>query len=364
MPFDRPSLSELVSRATSDIQTRIVGASKLLRRSVLRELAKVQAGANHLLYGVLDYIAKQTFITTADEANLIIHGNEWGINRKKANPAVGNTVATGTNGLVILTESELSDADGKIYTVNEDVTIAASSAILSITAQEAGVDGNQEASVILIFSEPIDGVDSNTTIDADGLNGGTDIEDIEVWRARQLARKRNAPHGGAENDYAVWMLEVDGNTRSWVFPLYNGVGTIGLAFVRDGESPITPSEAELAATRAYIIEHEDPITGEIVGAPVTANPGIFMIALTELAIDLTIGIFPNTAFVRNAVSAIIDDAWVKYGGPGVTVQLSKLQQDIGRASGLSYFRIVIPAADITAQQTEVHVPGVYTYQDY
>jgi uncharacterized phage protein gp47/JayE len=53
MPFDRPSLSELAIRAISDIQTRVTGASTLLRRSVLRVLAKVQAGANHLLYGYI-----------------------------------------------------------------------------------------------------------------------------------------------------------------------------------------------------------------------------------------------------------------------------------------------------------------------
>ena len=83
MPFDRPSLSELVTTAISDIQTRITGASTLLRRSVLRVLAKVQAGANHLLYGYLDYIAKGIFILTSDEFQLRSHGIEWGIDRDR-----------------------------------------------------------------------------------------------------------------------------------------------------------------------------------------------------------------------------------------------------------------------------------------
>jgi uncharacterized phage protein gp47/JayE len=155
MPFDRPSLSELAIRAISDIQTRVTGASTLLRRSVLRVLAKVQAGANHLLYGYLDYIAKQTFIVTADEFGLRDHGIEWGIDRDDPGFAVGNTVATGTNNLIITKGTELSAVDGQVYTVDADVTVTTGVATLALTAQQSGDDGNQEASTVLIFVSPV-----------------------------------------------------------------------------------------------------------------------------------------------------------------------------------------------------------------
>lgn len=364
MPFDRPSLAKLVSRATSDIQTRVTDATTLLRRSTLRILAKVQAGAIHLLYGMLDYIFKQMFVLTADEFGLRDHGIEWWIDRGEAHAAIGNTVATGTNGLITPAGTELSAADGEVYTVDTDVTIAAGSATLAITAQQENAAGNQEPDTTLIFVSPINGIDANTTVDSSGLNGGEDIEDVEAWRNKILARKRNRPHGGAEEDYEKWMLEVDGVTRSWPFPLYNGLGTIGAAFVRDAESPIVPSSSEIATVRDYIVSHTDPATGTTIGIPVTAKPGLFMITLLMKPISMTIGISPNTAAVQAAATKIIDDAWVEFGGPGVTIQLSKLQKAIARTKDLEFFRIDIPIADITAAQTEVHTPGVYTFTNY
>lgn len=364
MPFDRPTLTELVTRALSDIQTRITGAETLLRRSVLRVLAKVQAGANHLLYGYLDYIMKQTFVLYADEFGLRDHGLEWGIDRDEANTASGNITATGTNGVTIPAGSELSSDDDEIYTTDAAGTIALGTVTIAITAQQAGANGNQSAATVLTFVSPPNGIDANATVDSDGLSGGENIEDVEDWREKILARKRNPPHGGAENDYVVWMLEVDGVTRAWVFPLYNGAGTVGCAFVRDAESPIVPSASEIATVEAYIIEHTDPTTGKTVGIPVTAEPGLIMITLTTKAIDLTVSIFPNTTAIQNAVSDLIDDALETYGGPGETVYLSQLNKEIARAADLEYFRIDSPATDISAAQTEVHIPGTYTYQNY
>ena len=364
MPFNRPTLAELVTRAISDIQTRVTGASTLLRRSVLRVLAKVQAGANHLLYGYLDYIAKGIFITTADEKQLRDHGIEWGIDREEAVKADGNIEGTGTTGVIIPSGTELQSVDGIKYQSTEDVTITAGVFTMPIEAQIEGADGNQEPGVALIFVSPPSGVDANTTIDSDGLNNGEDIEDVEDWRSRILARKRNQPQGGSEYDYEAWMLQVSGVSRAWVFPLYNGPGTVGCAFVRDAESPIVPSITEIATVRSYIISHTDPVTGLLIGIPVTAEPGLFMLTLTEKEVDLTLSIYPNTTAVQNAISDIIDDALVTYGGPGETVYLSQLMKEIARAQDLQYFKIDLPVADITATQTEVHVPGTYTFQAY
>ena len=84
------------------------------------------------------------------------------------------------------------------------------------------------------------------------------------------------------------MLEISGNTRAWISEEYQGVGTIGLSFVRDNDTNIIPNATQRESTKDYIIEHEDPITGETVGAPVTATPGIYMIELSLLSLDFSI----------------------------------------------------------------------------
>ena len=124
MPFDRPTLTTVIDRVTGDFESRISGATTLLRNSTLRVIAKVFGGAIHLLYGYLDYMYKQLFILTADEYGLINHGNEYGLDRNSATKATGDAAGTGTNGTVVPADTELQAADGTVYITDEAETVA------------------------------------------------------------------------------------------------------------------------------------------------------------------------------------------------------------------------------------------------
>lgn len=370
MAFTRPTLQTLVDRAVSDLKSSISGASTLLRNSVLRVLATVQAGANHLLYGYLDYQSKQLFILTADEIGLISHAAEYGIPRNVAQKSTGTATVTGTNGSVIPAGSLLQNASGIIFVVDTEVTLVGTSGTIALTAQTTGADGNEITGATISFVSPISGVDTNATVLTPGFDGGLDEEDVEDWRDRLLIRKRRPPHGGAEHDYIAWAMENAGVTRAWTFPQYMGVGTIGLAFVRDGDTNLIPSNAEMETVYDYIVQHTDSVTGKLVGIPVTALPGFFVIGyndaqtFSEKEVDLTLGIYPNSAAIQAAITTKIDDCLEAFGGPGETVYLSDLYFILGGASGLQRLQIISPVADITATQQEVHVRGSITYQDY
>ncbi len=364
MPFERPTLAALVDRITTDIQTRITGATTLLRRSTLKVLAKVHAGAIHLLYGFLDYQSQQLFAIRADEEGLKDHGTEWGIDRTDTNKATGNAAVTGTTGTVIPAGTELQSTDGNIYVTNTVVTIAEGVGTIALTAQTANADSNDDGGITLSFVSPITDIDDTATVDSSGLDGGLDIEDVEDWRERILLRKRQPPHGGALHDYIAWMLEVAGVTRAWSFSLYQGLGTIGATFVRDNDDDLIPSATVRATVRAYIIKHEDPTTGITVGIPVTAEPGLFMIELTKLTVTPEFDIYPNTVIIQANITEIFNDAILAAGGPGETVYISDLYFALSGATGLQRLRIDAPAADVTALQTEVHVPGTPVYGDY
>jgi uncharacterized phage protein gp47/JayE len=364
MPFARPTLTTIISRLKSDLQASITGATTLLRRAVLSVIAKVFGAALHSEYGYLDYLSKQIFIATASEEELAEIAKEYGIDRKAASKAIGSADGTGTNGTIIPINTEFQSPDGIVYLNDADVTIAAGVFTVDLTAQVAGADGNDDPSITLNFVSPISGADTTVIVDADGLEGGSDIEDVEDWRQRLLSRKRNPPHGGAEVDYDNWTLEVPGNTRVWTFPLYNGLGTVGVAYVRDDDTPITPSLTERQTTRAYLVSHEDPATGDQIGIPVTAEPGLEIIDLSELVIDFTIKIDPSTATIQAAIQTSVNNAIEEYGGPGETLFLSRFQTAIGETVNLERFEIVVPAADVTATQTQVHVPGTYTFAGF
>ena len=364
MPFARPSLQTIVDRIVSDFQTRITGATSLLRRAALNVIAKVNAGAIHLLYEYLDYQSRQIFVATADEAGLEAIASEYGIIRKAAIKATGSGEATGTNGTIIPAETELQSTDDEVYITDDEEIIATGTATLDFTASIAGADGNDDGSISLTFVSPIAGIDTIVTVDSDGIVEGADEETDDALRGRVLTRKRQPPHGGADFDYEAWALEVSGVTRAWSFPLYQGIGTIGMAFVRDNDTSIIPDATEMATVRAYIVEHEDPGTGETTGCPVTAEPGIFMIPLTELTVNLGIDISPNTEAVRTTIEANLEDLILRDGGPEETLYLSRISEAISLAAGEVQHRINVPAADITAIANQIHVLGTITFGGY
>jgi len=159
-------------------------------------------------------------------------------------------------------------------------------------------------------------------------------------------------------------LEVSGVTRSWSSPLYMGIGTIGVSFVRDNDDNIIPNATQRAEVRAYIVEHEDPGTGEMVGCPVTAEPGLFVIELAQQSIDFEIAIYPNTSVVQTAVEAALADLITTEGGPGETVYLSEIDEIISLATGEERHRLDSPVADVTAATNRVYVLGTVTFTSY
>lgn len=364
MAFDRPTLQQLVTRIIGDFQARITGASNLLRRSFVRVAGTVYAGACHLLYGRLDDLAKQLFATSADSVFLDVHGYEVGKLRNPAVKAIGSGIATGTESTVIPAGSELQAGSGQIYITDTAATITGGTATVDFTAQLAGEDGNDDAGISLSFVSPISGIDSTITVDSDGIVDGSDEESDDDYRNRILARKQRLPHGGAEHDYVTWAKEYPGVTRVWTFPQYQGNGTIGIAFVRDDDASIIPNETQRDAVKDYIIQHTDPATSTLVGIPVTAEPGLFMIDMSLYSIDLTLAIYPNTTAVQNAVTTKINEVFFSEGGPGKTIDLGQIVDKMYDAVGLERGRIDSPLADISAATNQIHTVGTITWSNY
>ncbi|RJX18971.1 MAG: baseplate J/gp47 family protein [Desulforudis sp.] len=364
MAFERPTLQEIVDRIAADFQARIDGAESLLRRAVLKVMARVYGGAVHLLYGFLDFMADQLFASSAEVDYLETIGGEYGLARTAATKASGTGTATGTAGLVIPADSELESVAGVRYATDQDNTLGGGGSVtVSFTAVDAGAAGNDDPGISLTFISPIAGVDTTVTVGADGITGGADEEDDDSYRERVLFRKRQPPHGGCEYDYEAWALEVGGVTRVWTFPEYMGVGTIGVAFMRDNDLDPFPNAAQREIVRAYLVSHTDQETGETVGIPVTAEPGLFMIALTPLAVNFSINIAPNTAAVRAAVEQQLADLIATEGGPGQTLYLSRISEAVSQAGGEEHHTLVGPAANVTAAVDEIHVLGANTFGD-
>ncbi len=354
MPFARPTLAELVERVRGDIRGHLGIAGALLRRPMADILATVWAGAVHMLHGHIEWLSDQLFPDTAEDPYIFKYAEMYGVTPAAASFAAGQVTATGTNGSVIPTGTILVRDDDATYEVTADATIASGTATVSVQAVDAGEAGNLAEAETLTFESPIAGVNASVTVATGGITGGVDEEDAEGVRDRLLLRLREPPEGGAERDYLAWALAVAGCTRAWVYPNENGLGTVVVRFVRDGESPIFPDAGEVAAMQAAL-DAERPITAEVTAA-----------APTALTVNFTIEVTPNTAAVQDAVEAELADLLAREAEPGDgagrgTIKLSHILVAVGVAEGVEDFDVTVPAADVVPAVGQLPIMGVVTW---
>jgi len=365
MPFARPSLQTIIDRIISDFNNRVDNSQTFLRRSVFKILGYVYGGAAHLMYGFIQWVKDQLFITTADAEHLERHGSEYGVLRDQGEKATGSTLITGTAGTSIPSGTEFQTADGLKYRSTAAAVIGAGGTeSISLRAAEVGTDYNQDAGTTLTFVSPLANVNSDSSVESGGITLGDNKESDEEYRARVLRRKQYPPHGGIAEDYITWMLEYPGVTRAWAIPEYNGIGTIGCAFVLDDEDNIFPSETTREAVRDYIESHTDSVLGKTVGAPVTAWPGIIMIATEAFTVNVNAEIDPFTGSVQADAEANLEQLFRQNGGPQETITISQMYEAITTATGEIKSRITFPDDDVTAAGNQVHVLGDVTWSQY
>lgn len=352
MPFNRPTPQDLLQRIQAVIDIELPGADARLRGSVENVIARVLAMASHGMHGHIDYVAKQLFITTAEAENLDREAEEYGMSRKAATAATGNVTFTGTNGSIIPAGTALRRADSVEFTTAAEVSIAAGSATVSVTAAVAGAAGNTADGVKLNLSSPLAGVQLASTVAAPGLSGGADIEGDEALRQRVLARKRQPPHGGADFDYIEWAKEVAGVTRAWVYRHELGVGTVMVFFVMDDKvDTLVPDENEVLIVQNYL-DAQRPVTADVYAA-----------APTPLPVNFEIHIRPNTSLVRAAIEAELKDFFKREAVPGGVLYRSRLIEAISAAAGEFAHVLIAPAGNVEASFGEIAVLGDLTFEE-
>lgn len=352
MAFARPTLTELVDRIQQDFVSRLGLAGALLRRSVVYVMARVLAGAAHMLHGHLQYLGNQLFPDVSDDEFLIRQASLFGITKTPATYAKGTATATGTNGTTVPTGTRLLRADGAVYTVDADVVIAGGTATLALTSVLAGSLQTLVVSQSFTFESPIANVNS-TAVVATKTQDGSDQETTAALRVRLLARMGEPPRGGSTADYVAWAKTVSGVTRAFVAPLGMGPGSVVVRFVRDNDgsgAAIVPDSGELAAVQSYL-DLMRP-----------AHATVYVIAPTVQTVPVTTLITPNTVATRAAVTAELNDLFARKSAPGATVLLSDIQTAIRIASGVTDRVVTVPAADVTATSIN-HIPilGTVTF---
>ncbi|MGH8426390.1 MAG: baseplate J/gp47 family protein [Gammaproteobacteria bacterium] len=359
MPFSRPTLATLIDRIAGDIESRLPGSDARLRRNLLTILGRAEAGATHGLYGHQEWISLQVIIDTAENDWLERWAAIWTVGRKGAGAAQGNLLLTGTNGAILPAGSSYTRSDGALYTTDADATIVAGTATVAVTASLAGVAGDTDANSTLTLVSSVTGIDAAATVDADGIEGGADIEDDDSLRVRLLDRIGAPPTGGSDPDYVAWAEEVAGVTRAWVYPKEQGPGTVVVRFVTD-DAPggLIPDDATVQAVAASIV------------AKRTVTADVFVFAPIADPLDLTIQLVPDTIAVRAAVTAEIADMILREAIPAGTlngsVQVgeiirSHIDEAISIADGETDHTLLVPTANVQPAIGHIVTLGTITW---
>lgn len=356
MAFARPTLAEIRARIQADLNTRANGGTPYLRRAFEYVLSWAVAAVVHDLHGHIAYATTQQLPTDCDETQLAKWGQMVSIPRKQPTAATGNYVFTGVNGSVIVEGSQVQVAGNIVYETTAEGTISGGTATIEVEAVEVGEAGNTDGSTPGALVSPITGVQSAGAFDADGAEGGTDLEELETWRARVLDRLATTPRGGTSEDYEVWVRETPGVTVRSVFvtPLRGGAGTVDVAFLVEPVSPSTdpiPSAPQIALVQDYV---DSKRPADMAGCTVYAP--------TAQTQNYNIAIRPNTTPVQEAIEASIRAMHEREVGMGDTLLISKLNEAVSIAAGEIDHSFTTPSANVTATSADhIILPGSFSW---
>jgi Uncharacterized homolog of phage Mu protein gp47 len=368
MPFNRPTLKELDERIRNDYASRIrvdngTRSGSLLRRATVYVLARVQAGAIHLLYAFLDWLASQRFVHSMEDEFLAAEGLTYEVRQKGERQAEGKIIVFGKTGAIVPVLSLCQRADGVRFQVTGETPLVDGKAVLPVKAVLAGPGGNSEAGTKLTFIKSIPDIEATCVVAESGMYNGVDIEPADEYRERILDRKRQPPHGGAKHDYVAWAKEVPGVTRAWCLPLWMGEGTVGVMFARDhdrdagGNYTIFPNEEQCHEVWAHI-EGKRPVTAT----------QIYVFSPIEHAVEVTVKIWPDNKTIRAAVEAEVKDFVTREGKSEDELEgriyVSRLSEAISQAVGEHHHELILPINDVIVAENALPVVKRVVFVDH
>ena len=122
MAYTKPTLNELVNRIENDLLSRVTQGTGILRRAVLRVIARVIGAGLYLTYGFVGFWSAQLLVTTAETLALEEHARTWGKTRKASTPSSGTITVAGAESTVVAAGTAWQSAGGVQYETQEEKT--------------------------------------------------------------------------------------------------------------------------------------------------------------------------------------------------------------------------------------------------
>ncbi|MBB3771511.1 putative phage protein gp47/JayE [Angulomicrobium tetraedrale] len=358
MPLDVRSPDELGARARGFFRQYLTGADAWIKQNFVAVTARVLAQFGRAYELRLKYLFDQLFVRTCTEISILrLHGADVRVYLKGAAAATGSIAGIGQPGAtypagVRYLSGGTTYLTTAAFTASGDGSFAA-----AVKAETTGAATNRDGGAALALADAALYPTLSDTVDvsSDGLGGGADIEGIEDFRARILARKGQPPQGGSLADYERFALEVPGVVKAWAFAFSGGVGSIVVFFLFRGRPNLIPTEADVAVVQAYIdAKRLIRVDDDVASAP---TPDPVDITIDNLTVD--------TPEIRAAIETALDAMFLARCRPGVvakpfTLSRSWIGETISAVAGEDSHTLAAPAGDLTFTAS-YPVRGTVTY---
>lgn len=376
MPYQRPTLSDLITQAQADVTA---SAGDLLPIDVLTLLAIDQAGLANLHFGHIDRVSLECTPWSAIDSL-----EAWAALRKvlriPATAASLLAVFTGPDGIPILAGGTVTRQDGEMYTITSGGTIAGGSVSVTVLDDAAGAQGNCAVGTPLTLGSAPLGVNAAGVAGAT-VSVGADAETDDALRTRMLQIYAAPAQGGSQSDYAEWAMAVPGVTRAWVTPLGEGDGTVVVYTMFDvieaahGGFPQGSNGVATLETRATAATGDQLAVANYIFPlrPVTAL--VYSEAPAPYPVDFRIlDVLPATAAMQTAIAAALAAVFQRSAAPAGTtwpiavagtangtMYMSTFTAALDAVPGLQRYTLVTPNAAVTASAGEIPILGTIVW---
>jgi hypothetical protein len=213
-----PTTAETTVQNVANFESSLGQTVPLNDRAFFRVLSAIEAGLStgHYKFAI-DRIA-QTLALTATGQDLDRIGTNYNVIRKAAVAAILEIDQPAANGTSIPVSLDYpSDDNGLRYINNATVVASGGSAVLEVTCEESGDQGNLTTGATFTIGRQIAGITSTTATYVSTITEGIDRESDDAYRRRVLQEIRTVGGGGNGVDYQRWAEEVTEVFRAFPF---------------------------------------------------------------------------------------------------------------------------------------------------
>lgn len=334
------SLDDFVRVIENGFCVQFYGESSVLRKGVLKVLARIVGGGLFLLSLIAKRIWKNKFVSTCDVEALDGFGEEYALPHKAAQKAVGVVEFDVGVGVFEVPAGTLlvEPYSGLEFEVRETTEIEDVNPTARVMALLPGNEYNLTPGTKLEFRDaPLFDVDE---IRVGVMYGGVSI-DVEIdgivqkwgetaadYRRRLLHRIQNPPQGGTASDYQRWAESYEGVTNAYVFPNSPNTNSVSVA-VADYRSDIMVERAVVNRMLADVEEKDI--------WPIIADVRVFSVTPVKARFKAVVAPFTESA--KNSVLSAIQDFFRRLK-PGLSASFSDIEVGVRANATVSVFSLV------------------------